>query len=226
MRRGAAALALAGALVVGAARAHEPAPEAPALAFELPEPGSYALPAIDRVAEATLLDADARDAPLLGLAEGQVALVSFVYTRCPDGGGCPAVIATLQRIDRLLARDPELAARVRLTTVSFDPGYDTPERLAELRHHMRPRADWRFLTAPNDAAIAPVLSDFGQDALRLVDPAGDQLGLFRHVLKVFLVDASGAVRNIYSAGFLLPELLLVDARTVLLDAGARDVSQR
>jgi hypothetical protein len=36
------------------------------------------------------------------------------------------------------------------------------------------------------------------------------------VLKVFLVDARGAVRNVYSSGFLSPELLLVDARTVLL----------
>jgi hypothetical protein len=35
------------------------------------------------------------------------------------------------------------------------------------------------------------------------------------VLKVFLVDARGAVRNVYSSGFLSPELLLVDARTVL-----------
>ncbi len=39
------------------------------------------------------------------------------------------------------------------------------------------------------------------------------------MLKVFLVDARGAIRNIYSAGFLSPELLLVDARTVLRDAG-------
>ena len=36
-----------------------------------------------------------------------------------------------------------------------------------------------------------------------------------HVLKVFLVDAQGAVRNVYSAGFLDAEILRNDAATVL-----------
>jgi hypothetical protein len=89
--------------------------------------------------------------------------------------------------------------------------------MASVRQRMRPAGDWRFLTAADAAEIAPVLSAFGQDALPLVDERGQELGLFRHVLKVFLVDARGGVRNVYSAGFLSPELLLVDARTVLLE---------
>ena len=36
-----------------------------------------------------------------------------------------------------------------------------------------------------------------------------------HVLKVFLVDAEGGVRNVYSAGFLDAEILRNDAATVL-----------
>lgn len=43
-------------------------------------------------------------------------------------------------------------------------------------------------------------------------PAPDRL---RHVLKVFLVDASGAVRNVYSTGLLDRRLLVNDVRTVL-----------
>jgi cytochrome oxidase Cu insertion factor (SCO1/SenC/PrrC family) len=97
-----------------------------------------------------------------------------------------------------------LAGRVRLATVTFDPA----------------RSDWRFLTAASPAAIAPVLAAFGQDAVRLVGPDAEALGLYRHVLKVFLVDASGAVRNVYSSGFLSPDLVLTDARTVLAIAPA------
>jgi hypothetical protein len=37
------------------------------------------------------------------------------------------------------------------------------------------------------------------------------------VLKVFLLDAHHRVRNVYSTGFLHPQLILNDIRTVLLD---------
>lgn len=218
MIRAAFALALAAALAP-VARAHGPEPAPPAPAFALPEPGSYELPAIARVRDHTLLDADGQRAALLDLSPDQVAVVSFVYTRCGEGHGCPLALAVLQRLDRAVAADPALAGRVRLATVSFDPSHDTPERMAELRRALAPRGDWRFLTAPRSAAIAPVLVDFGQDALPLIGAGDRALGLYRHVLKVFLVDAGGAVRNIYSAGFLSPELLLVDARTVLREPG-------
>ncbi|HJW69122.1 MAG TPA: hypothetical protein VJ829_07185 [Candidatus Binatia bacterium] len=37
------------------------------------------------------------------------------------------------------------------------------------------------------------------------------------MLKVFLVDTRHRVRNVYSTGFLHPQLILNDMRTVLLD---------
>jgi len=209
-----AALVLVAAFAAPAS-AHETAPRADAASFALPEPGSYELPPIAHVADFVLLDEVGARARLLDLAPDQVAIVSFVYTRCGDGHGCPAALAVLQRLDRAIAADTALAARVRIATVSFDPSHDTPARMAELRRAMTPRSEWRFLTADTPSAIAPVLAAFGQDALPLVGDDERSLGLYRHVLKVFLVDARGAVRNVYSSGFLSPELLLVDARTVL-----------
>jgi cytochrome oxidase Cu insertion factor (SCO1/SenC/PrrC family) len=220
MRLALAAVPLALCLLAVPASAHRGEPDPPAAAFALPEPGSYELPPILRVPEFTLLDERGAPAPLLGLDAGQVAVVAFVYTHCPEG--CPMALATLQRVDRALAADPALRSRVRLATVSFDPARDTPARMAALRASMRPAADWRFLTAADPERIAPVLAAFGQDALPLVDARGGSLGLLRHVLKVFLVDAAGSVRNVYSAGFLSAELLVVDARTLLLEERPRD----
>jgi cytochrome oxidase Cu insertion factor (SCO1/SenC/PrrC family) len=200
------------------AAAHE-APAQPRAAFApaLPAPGSYELPTIARVADARLLDEAGAPAALLDLAPGQVAVVSFVYTHCADGGGCPLALATLQRLDRIVAGDAGLRGRVRLVTVSFDPARDTPAVMHGLRERMRPAGDWRFRTAADAGAIAPVLAAFGQDALRLVDPGGRDTGVLRHLLKVFLVDAGGGIRNVYSSDFLSAELLAVDARTVLLE---------
>jgi len=215
-----AVLLLALLMLASPAFAHEPTAGRASASFapELPAPGSYELPPIQRVSDASLLDERGAPAPLLGLAPGQVAIVSFAYTRCADGGGCPLALAVLQRLDRQIATDPELKDRVRLATLSFDPTHDTPAVMQELRERMRPVADWRFLTARDVDSIAPVLADFGQDALPLIDDRGRELGVYRHVLKVFLVDAGGAVRNVYSADFLSADLLATDARTVLLEA--------
>ena len=185
------ALVVVAALVLGAG---EPR-------FAVPLPGSYELPPILEVGEHRLLDERGRETPLLGLAPGEAALVSFVFLSCPDA--CPAATAELARLDALLAERPALARRVQLVTVSFDPANDPPARMAALRASLAPRGRWRFATAASQAAIAPVLADFGQDAT----PS--------HVLKIFLVDGQRRVRNIYSTGFLDVRLLLGDLETLL-----------
>jgi cytochrome oxidase Cu insertion factor (SCO1/SenC/PrrC family) len=180
------------------------------LRFEAPAAGSYELPPIQRVGEHELLDESGTSAPVLHLAPNEVALVSFVYLSCPDS--CPTATATLAALDAKLAERPALGRRVKLVTVSFDPARDTPERMAALRRGLSPRGRWLFATAASGNALQPVLDDFGQDAMPLTDAAAERIA---HVLKVFLVDGQGQVRNIYSTGFLDLRLLLADLETVL-----------
>jgi cytochrome oxidase Cu insertion factor (SCO1/SenC/PrrC family) len=189
---------------------------APPLAYELPGAGSYALPPIDRVADHELLRSDGARARILDLAPGELAFVSFVYLHCADASGCPLALATLVRLDRALAQRADLASRVRLVSVSFDPARDRVAELAHLREGIAPRSDWRFFTAAGERDLAPVLADFGQDveAVPGADGAPAALG---HVLKVFLVDGAGEVRNVYSTGFLDHRLLLRDVETLLLE---------
>lgn len=187
--------------------------------YQLPEPGSYELPVIDRVGHHELLNTAGERVSLLDIGPGNCAVVSFVYASCPDAGGCPLVLASLRRMDRALASTRDLASRVQMVTVSFDPVTDTPARLAILRDHLKPVGEWRFLTAESDREIRPVLDDFGQDALRLVAAEdGKSLGVIRHLTKVFLVDSDLAIRNIYSSGFLDYQILLRDIETLLLEA--------
>jgi cytochrome oxidase Cu insertion factor (SCO1/SenC/PrrC family) len=192
--------------------AHEGEAHAPALAadpFSAPVAGSYELPPIQRVSEHALLGPDGARAPLLGVTGARLALVSFVYRACSDATGCPLSLAVLSRVDRAIAARSHLAGRVRLATVSFDPARDTPAKMGELAGLFAPRGDWAFLTAANAAELAPVLADFGQDAVEL------EPGVLRHVLKVFLVDGEGRVRNVYSTGFLRADVILADVETLL-----------
>jgi cytochrome oxidase Cu insertion factor (SCO1/SenC/PrrC family) len=191
-----------------ASASHESLPR-----FEAPAPGTYELPPIARVADHQLLDTAGQPTAVLDLAPGEVAFVSFIYLSCPHA--CPATNAILQKLDRALARRPALAARVRIASVSFDPVRDRPEQMAALERALMPRGRWRFLTAPDEASLQPLLSDYGQDVLRPPTGVSSTLG---HVLKVFLVDDTRAIRNVYSTGFLDIRLMLNDAETVLAPA--------
>jgi cytochrome oxidase Cu insertion factor (SCO1/SenC/PrrC family) len=216
MRAAFAAIGLALAALAAHASPHAQHHAAPPPAererFAPPAAGSYELPPIDRVAQRYLLGTSAKPEPLIRLEPGELALISFVYLQC--GEACPLATAMLHRLDGELAKQPEVAKRVELVTVSFDPQRDTPAQMRTLRERLAPKGRWRFLTAANDQALRPVLEDFGQDAVWIpgTPEAPDSL---RHVLKVFVVDANGAVRQIYSTGYLDSRLVIADLRTLL-----------
>lgn len=185
--------------------------------FTPPAPGTYSLPPIDTVHDHLLLDSNGEPVRLFALTGGKIAVVSFMYTACSDVGGCPLAAAVLQRVDRALSERSELAARVALLSISFDPERDTPARLAAVRATLNPRTAWHFLTGRSPADIEPVLADFHQPVAKLWSEDGRWSGLFRHVLKVFLLDRHHRVRNIYSTGFFNPQLVLHDIDTLLLE---------
>jgi cytochrome c peroxidase len=183
-------------------------------AYTPPPPGTYELPPIKTVSDHPVLDEDGGDTTLFTLAGDRRAVVAFVYTTCVEAAGCPVSTAALERLDHAIAEDPGLRGRVTLLTVSFDPERDTPARMAERRRLHAPRGDWRFVTTRDPSMLQPLLDDFGQPVAKLRRADGSWTGLFRHVLKVFLVDETHRVRNVYSVGFLHPELVLNDLRTI------------
>ena len=182
--------------------------------YEPPAPGTYTLPVIATVHDHALLAADGRETSLFALTRGRLAVVAFVYTTCIEATGCPLSLAVLHDLDRRLAADPTLAAHVTLVAASFDPARDPPARMAVMRRFHAPKTDWRFVTTRDEAQLAPLLADFGQQVSKLRYTDGTWSGLYRHVLKVFLLDARGNVRNVYSAGMLDPALVLADLQTL------------
>ena len=222
MSRNPLAALVALVLGAGAARALEPSDVAYTYgvgtfvpAYAPPAPGTYELPPIHALADHALLDEDGHETTLRATTGGRLAVVAFVYTTCVEAAGCPVSLGVLQHLDRAVAADPELHAAVTLVTASFDPERDTPARMAAARVRHAPAGDWRFVTTRDAAMLDPLLADFGQDVAKLRAADGSWTGVFRHVLKVFLVDREARVRNIYSVGFLHDALVLNDLRTVL-----------
>lgn len=193
----------------------------PALGFVPPAPGSYQLHRIMQAPDGQVLDSDGRAHRLAHFTRGKVTLFSFIYTYCTDAKGCPLAYETLHGLKQTIEGDARLRGKVRFVSMSFDPRNDTPETMrlyggSELRDRRGLR--WYFLTTRSGADLAPMLDGFGQDvAVAAEQPPGTRVPVLSHMLKVYLIDASGGVREIYSTAFLHPAILLADIRTLLLE---------
>jgi cytochrome oxidase Cu insertion factor (SCO1/SenC/PrrC family) len=159
---------------------------------------------------------------------GKITLLTFFYTYCADPWGCPFAYRTLTGLREQLIGEPRIADRVRFVSVSFDPTNDTPENLRRYgaRFSEDARLEWRFLTARSVAELLPVLEHFGQDVSVATDGAGRPTRTINHMLKLFLIDRHGIVREIYSLAFVHPQVMLNDIRTLALEEAASVASSR
>ncbi len=186
--------------------------------FEAPVAGSYELPVIKLAGDGALRDHTGRATTLHQEYKGKISLLSFIYTRCQDAAGCPLATGLLFDIFHVSDRSAELAANTRLVTVSFDPMRDDPDAMATygqsaLEDENRDaKMAWSFLTADSHSELNPILGSYGQ----AVSIASDADTL-KHVLRMYLIDRQGRVRNVYGLGFLDPRLLLVDIETLLME---------
>jgi cytochrome c peroxidase len=183
--------------------------------FVPPAAGSYELPAVKRVAGFVLRDSAGRSVSTERITAGKVAVVSFIYTACPERLGCPLASQALLQLQGRL-KEEGLSRDVALLSISFDPSRDGPAQLAKYaRVHGADPALWRFMTAPSMRVLGDMLESYGQDRVAVYDERGRFTGRYSHVLKVFLIDRAGNIRNIYSAGFLVPDVVVNDIKTVL-----------
>lgn len=187
--------------------------------YEPPLPGSYTLPVVKAAANGEVLDHAGRPLRLRDLARGRVTVMSFIYTRCADARACPYATGVLLNLHRLSKGDAELARRLRLVSMSFDPDNDTPERMAayaQLADSREAAAEWRFVTAASREGLEPILASYGQAVDRKRNPS-DPAGPLNHTLRVYLIDRDGNIRNIYSSGTLDVRLVLADIKTLLFE---------
>jgi protein SCO1/2 len=216
--RAACLLALAAPLTVASA-------ETAKLGFVPPAPGTYKLEHIMRAPDGNVLDSDGSVHRLSEFSTGKITLFSFIYTYCTDAKGCPLAYQTLHGLKQAIGQDPVLSARVRFVSMSFDPQFDTPQAMRsyggeDARDPRGPR--WYFLTTASGSQLAPLLDGFGQDvSVAAPQGPGQRVPTLSHMLKVYLIDAGGSVREIYSTSFLHQQVLENDIRTLLLERPAR-----
>ncbi|HEY0614469.1 MAG TPA: SCO family protein [Candidatus Elarobacter sp.] len=138
----------------------------------------------DRVEAARLLTQDARPFRFDD-GTGRAIALSFVYTRCTDAAGCPAVSARFARLQSSI--DPQ---RVRLVLLTIAPREDTPAVLR--RYGAAYRADparWTFVTG-DAREIASLAARFG-----IARSDADPDGALDHAERLIVLDGTARIAD-------------------------------
>ncbi len=140
---------------------------------------------------------------------GQAYAFTFVFTRCPFPTFCPRMSSNYSEAFKLLNAETNTVKNWHLLTISFDPEFDTPERLKEYSEYYHPDPKkWDFLTG------AMMDIDAITELVGLV--FAYEKGTFNHNLRTVVIDKNGQLRMIFKGNEWKPEELAAE-----LIAGAK-----
>ncbi len=180
----------------------------PVLRSALPPPAPLP-PVLGTVPDFRLVDQTG--APFgLDRLTGRVWIADVVFTRCPDV--CP------QMTERLVGVHHALGDEADVVSLSVDPTYDTPERLAAFaRAHGADSPRWHFLTGDSQQVQEAVRRGFGIALAR----DSEDIASITHGVHVVLVDGRGRIRGYYDSNDAdALERLVRDARRLAARPGA------
>ncbi len=142
----------------------------------------------------------------LSAFRGRVVLLTFVYANCP--GACPLVTGKFLGLHRELKQRGGGRPQVQLLSITVDPQNDTVVALAAYARQLGVRdRSWLFLTG-SEEEVQTVLDAYNLWRKKLPN------GLVDHVMRVYLIDPQGDVREIYDSRLLSVDLVLQDIHTL------------
>ena len=121
---------------------------------------------------------------------GQVVLLFFGYTTCPDV--CPTTLAEMKLA--LQGLESAEAARVKVVFVTVDPARDTPQAVQEYVNHFN--TDFIGLSG-SEVELGAVWSAYGVFR-EIVEGASASGYLINHTARINMIDQAGSIRVSYA----------------------------
>jgi protein SCO1 len=138
--------------------------------------------------------------------QGQVVLLFFGYTSCPDV--CPTTLAEMRSIKQQLGEHGE---KLAVVLVTIDPERDTVERLAQYV----PAFDSTFYgVILDEATLSNVKEAYGIYAEKVEDTAQPASYVMDHSGYTLLIDPDGNWRGVYAYDT-TAEAIVADIRYIL-----------
>lgn len=145
---------------------------------------------------------------------GNVMLVGYVYTHCPDI--CPMITYNMRDIQQELQGEDEFM----LISLSFDPERDSPEILHEYAENYKlNQGNWQLLTG-NTEEVNAALETLEIKTLKsptTFKDDGSRQYYIDHTDRVTLIDGNGDVRNTYVGSKMNQEQILSDIHKLLTE---------
>jgi protein SCO1 len=147
---------------------------------------------------------------------GQAYAFTFIFTRCPFPTFCPRMNMNFETVYKELMAMPNAPTNWHLLSISFDPEFDTPQRLKEYSATYNPDPKkWSWVTG----------------AMIDIDAITEQLGLvftfenntYNHTLRTVVVDKNGVIRQIFWGNEWTPQELI---KEILAGAEGKEVAKR
>ncbi|HEY6437740.1 MAG TPA: SCO family protein [Ignavibacteriaceae bacterium] len=144
---------------------------------------------------------------------GQITVMGFIYTHCPDI--CPMTTHNMYLTEKVLK--DEGIDDVKFVALSFDPERDTPETLknfAKIRN--LDFNSWTLLTGEKNT-IAELTKRFDVKAIKtdeIIDEDGQPEYSMMHTDRISLIDTNGRLRKNYKGSTLNIEEIVNDIKTL------------
>jgi protein SCO1/2 len=155
----------------------------------------------------SLVDQNGRPVSLSDL-QGQVVVLTFLYTHCPDE--CPLTAENLHATSEQLG---DLMNQVTFVAISVDPKNDTPEAIQAFIHEHRLDGQLRYLSGTREQ-LAPVWTAY---YISVQPEANTSTGAsVLHGTRVVVIDKTGHERVNFDSDF-QPADLAFDLRMLIAE---------
>jgi protein SCO1/2 len=154
-----------------------------------------------------LLDTDSSAVAFPNDVEGDIVVLGYIYTHCPDV--CPMTTANMKQVREQLGAPDD----VQFVTVTFDPLRDTPSVMQRYSETWdAAETDWLFLTG-DTTTVNAMMRRVGvrhQVTDTTTTSDGEQIFFISHSDLVTLIDEDGRIRQHYSGSRTPTEILVED----------------
>ena len=138
---------------------------------------------------------------------GDILVVGFIYTHCPDI--CPVITAKMTNINRELKN----SEGVQFVEISFDPARDTPSVLKKYMQSFNLNPEKFTMLTGDSVTVDSALNKM--DILAKIgymktNEAGESSYLMNHTNRVLVMDQQGRVRFEYPGSVLSEKVVIED----------------